>query len=138
MTGARRRRSRWPSRAEARAHLGARSFFARADPRAIDLYVQDGLRLLDDGSVELACTGATEAAIFGHAGSVDVGTLARGLVPSTLFLWAEDGDFPRPLYEALAASMRDGRVEAVPTTHLVPLERPDLVADAALRLLGRR
>jgi pimeloyl-ACP methyl ester carboxylesterase len=32
--------------------------------------------------------------------------------------------------------MRAGRIERVPAGHLVPMERPDLVAEAALRLLA--
>jgi len=132
--GARKRRATWPSRAEARAHLGARSLFARADPRALDLYVLDALRERPDGSVELKCAPETEATLFSQSRAIDVFAWARDLVPRTLFLWAARGDFPRPVYEALAASMRDATVETVPTGHLVPLERPDLVAEAAIRL----
>lgn len=131
--GARDRRAIWPSRAEARAHLGERSLFARCDPRALDLYVLDGLRERDDGSVELKCAGATEAAIFAGSSRFDVFALARQIATPTLFLWAADGDFRRPVYETLAASMAHGHVQTVDAGHLIPLERPDLVANAALQ-----
>jgi len=128
------RRAIWPSRAEARAHLGERSLFAACDPRALDLYVLDGLREREDGSVELKCAGATEAAIFAGSSNVDVFAIAREVVTPTLFLWAAHGDFPRPVYETLAASMPHGHVETVDTGHLIPLERPDLVAQAAQKI----
>ncbi len=134
--GASERRAIWPSRTEARAHLGERSLFAGCDPRAIDLYVLDGLRERADGAVELKCAGATEAAVFAGSSNVDVFATAREVVTPTLFLWAKRGDFPRPVYETLAASMSHGHVETVDTGHLVPLERPDIVANAALRISG--
>jgi pimeloyl-ACP methyl ester carboxylesterase len=135
--GARKRRSRWPSSAAARAHFGERSLFARCDPRALDLYVADGLRTGADGAVELKCSGSTEAAIFAQSGRIDVFALAREVITPTVILWATDGDFPRAVYETIAGSMRTGRVDTVDTGHLVPLERPDLVVDAARRLLPR-
>ena len=134
--GARERRAIWPSRAEARSHLGERSLFAACDPRALDLYVWDGLRERDDGSVELKCAGATEAAIFGGSANVDVFAVARQVATPTLFQWAAHGDFPRRVYETLAASMPHGHVETVDTGHLVPLERPDRVATAAQQIAG--
>jgi pimeloyl-ACP methyl ester carboxylesterase len=61
--------------------------------------------------------------------------LDGGLAPA-LWLWAERGSFPLALCEALAASMRTARVERVAAGHLVPMERPALAAEAALRLLA--
>jgi pimeloyl-ACP methyl ester carboxylesterase len=52
-------------------------------------------------------------------------------IPS-LLLWAEHGNFPRVVYEAVVERMKDARIRGVPTGHLVPMERPDLVADEAL------
>jgi pimeloyl-ACP methyl ester carboxylesterase len=131
-----RRRADWPSRAEARAWFAERSLFAAWRPEALDLYVLDGLRERADGAVELKCPGAVEAAVFSQGDAVDLAGWARGLAPPTLWLWAEQGSFPLPYYERLAASMRAARVERVPAGHLIPMERPDLAADAALRLLA--
>ncbi len=133
---ARRRRSDWPSRAEARAWFAERSLFAGWRPEALDLYVFDGLRERPDGGVELKCPGAVEAAVFAQGEGVDVPAWVRGLAPPALWLWAERGNFPLAHYEALAASMRAARVERAPTGHLIPMERPEVVADAALRLLA--
>jgi pimeloyl-ACP methyl ester carboxylesterase len=130
---ARRRRHDWPSRAEARAWFAERSFFDGWTDVALDLYVADGLRAHADGSVELKCPGAVEAAVFEQGEALDLMMWTRDLVPPVLWLWARHGNFPLPYYELLAASMRNGRVEAVDAGHLVPMQRPDLVAAAARR-----
>jgi pimeloyl-ACP methyl ester carboxylesterase len=133
---ARRHRSDWPNRAEARAWFAERSLFVGWRPEALDLYVLDGLRERPDGGVELKCPGAVEAAVFAQGEGVDVPAWVRSLAPPALWLWAERGNFSLPHYEALAASMRAARVERAPTGHLIPMERPELVVDAALRLLA--
>lgn len=130
------RRHEWPSRAEARAFLAERELFAAWHPTALDLYVLDGLRLRADGSVELKCPGAVEAAVFAAGEDVDVEALARGVAAPALWLYATRGSFSRPRYEALAASMRDARVEDLDAGHLAPMERPALVAEAILRFAG--
>ena len=131
-----RRRGEWPSLAEARAWLGERSLFSAFTETALDLYLLDGLRQRADGSVELKCPGAVEAAVFEQGEHLDLAAWARGLAAPTLWLWAEHGNFPLALHEALAASMGAARVERVVAGHLIPMERPELVADAALRLLA--
>jgi pimeloyl-ACP methyl ester carboxylesterase len=134
--GARRRRSEWLSRSEARAWFLERSFFSAFTPAALDLYVLDGLRERTDGSVELKCPGAVEAAVFEQGECFDLAAWAKGLAVPTLWLWAERGNFPLALHEALAASMQAARIERVQAGHLIPMERPSLVAEAALRLLA--
>ena len=133
---ARRRRADWPSRAEARAWFAERSLFAGWRPEALDLYVLDGLKERPEGGVELKCAGAVEAAVFSQGEALDLPAWVRGLAPPALWLRAERGNFPLPYYQALAASMRAARVESAPAGHLIPMERPDLVAEAALRLLA--
>jgi pimeloyl-ACP methyl ester carboxylesterase len=123
----------WASRAEARAHFARRSLFRRWLPAALDLYVEHGLRERADGSVELKCPGAVEAAIFAGGGEVDVAELARGVVAPALWLWAALGSFSRERYRALAARMTSARVETLQAGHLAPMERPELVAEAILR-----
>ena len=127
------RRHEWSSRAEARAFFAERELFARFHPTALDLYVLDGLRERADGSVELKCPGAVEAAIFAGGGEVDVAALARGVATPALWLWAALGSFSRERYRALAASMARARVETLVAGHLAPMERPELVAEAIVR-----
>jgi pimeloyl-ACP methyl ester carboxylesterase len=133
---ARRRRSEWASRAEARAWFTERSLFGDWTPAALDLYVHDGLRERADGSVELKCPGAVEAAVFEQGEALDLAAWTQGLAQPALWLWAERGNFPIALYEALAGSMARARVERVAAGHLIPMERPELVAGAARRLLA--
>ena len=131
--GAIKRRASWPSRAEARAHFAERSLFERWLPAAIDLYVEHGLRDVGDGTVELKCPGAVEAAVFGNGPAFDPMDLARraGRVPATV-LWARLGNFSLPLYRRVFGAMERARILEVDAGHLVPMERPELVAEAVL------
>jgi pimeloyl-ACP methyl ester carboxylesterase len=131
--GARRRRAHWPSRAAARAYCRERRFFTSWRPTAIELYLLDGMREHAGGSLELKCPGAVEAAVFGGSNTVDLFALAARVTAPTLVLWATRGDFPRPIHEALAATLPAGEFAAVDAGHLVPMEDPRLVVDAALR-----
>ncbi|HTY19000.1 MAG TPA: alpha/beta hydrolase [Myxococcota bacterium] len=127
---ARRRRSVWSSRAEARTHFAARSLFAGWLPRALDLYVEHGLRERTDGQVELKCPGEIEATIFSESGGLDVSDLARRVRAPSTWLWAARGNFPRPLYERIASEMADARIVDADCGHLIPMERPELVIQA--------
>ncbi len=127
------RRHEWASRAEARAFFAERELFEHFDPRALDLYVLDGLRERRDGSVELKCPGAVEAAVFAGGEDVDADALARGVATPALWLWAAQGNFERARHEALAGSMLRARFEPLAAGHLAPMEQPSLVADAILR-----
>jgi pimeloyl-ACP methyl ester carboxylesterase len=131
--GAKRRRAVFPSREEAAAQWKARSFFARCDPRAVELYALDGLRRRDDGAFELKCPGAVEAAVFAQGPELDLFETAKGVETPTLILNAVYGNFPLAVHQAVAASMRQASVEPVETGHLVPLEKPELVAEFARR-----
>jgi len=127
--GARRRRSLWAGRAEARAHFAGRSLFRHWLPAALDLYVEHGLRERADGQVELACPGAVEAAIFAASAELDARELARRAaeVPATV-LWARRGDFPRPVFERVFGAMPGAHLVDADAGHLIPMERPELVA----------
>jgi pimeloyl-ACP methyl ester carboxylesterase len=130
--GARRRRAHWPSRGAARAYCYERPFFSSWDPVALELYLLDGMRERADGSMELKCPGAVEGAVFAGSAAIDVFDLARRVTIPTHILWARHGDFPRPVYETIAASMRKARVDDVDSGHLVPMIRPGAVVAAAL------
>ncbi len=125
--GALRRRAHWPSRAAARAYCRERRLFASWRPVALELYLLDGLREQPDGALELKCPGAVEAAVFGASPTVDLFALAPRVAAPARILWAQRGDFPRPLHEALAAALPHGELVAVPAGHLLPMEDPALV-----------
>jgi pimeloyl-ACP methyl ester carboxylesterase len=131
--GARRRRHVFPSREEARATWQSRKFLAAWDPRALELYLQEGLRARADGQVELKCDPEIEATIFEAGGAFDIFALAPAVTAPVLLVWASQGNFPRAVYERLAGSMQHARIEALAAGHMVPMERPDLVSQAVLR-----
>jgi pimeloyl-ACP methyl ester carboxylesterase len=135
--GARKRRRHWPSRSEAIHHFRPRSLFSGWTDRALALYVDEGLARRADGSLELKCAPEVEAAVFGGAAGFGLFDRVAGLATPALLLWARHGNFPRTLYEQLAARMADGHVEEVEAGHLVPMERPELVVDAVRRFAGR-
>jgi len=133
---ARRRRQSFESRAEARDGWASRKAFAAWQPRALDLYAEFGLNERAEGGVELACPGEIEATIFEQARVFDVFPVADRVTTPVRILCAEQGTFPRAIQEQIAARMRDAQVLEVPTGHLVPMERPDLVAQAVLDWFG--
>lgn len=133
---ARERRAVWPDRRTAREKWAGRELFARWLPEAMEIYLAEGLRDLEDGRVALKCRPETEAAIFAQGPSFDPWALAPRVATPSLLLWALDGDFPRPGYEAYAAAMGDARVRDIDAGHLVPMERPDLVVREVLAFVG--
>lgn len=132
IAGAAKRRSRWPSAAAARAHFGTHPFFERWRAEALDLYVGQGLRSRRDGSVELKCPGAVEAAIFENAQGLDAYAVAETVRCPSTWVWARGGDFPRELYEGAVQRMKDARLVDVEGGHMVPMEAPERVVEAIL------
>ena len=130
---ARRRRAVFASRQQARAHFGSRELFRKWLPRALDLYVNEALRARRDGQVELKCPGAVEACIFEGAHTLDVAGLAAHVDCPVEIVWASQGNFPREVYEELTKSMPRARVVAAETGHLIPMEKPEIASEAALR-----
>lgn len=124
---ARKRRQLWPSREAARQKWLEKEFFADWDPRALDLYLAEGLAERPDGQVELKCRGDVEAAIFEGTGSFDLWSSADRVQTPTLIEWATRGLFPRAIYEQLAARMHDANVCDVDTGHLAPMLHADRV-----------
>jgi pimeloyl-ACP methyl ester carboxylesterase len=132
-SAARDRNPVFPSREEAQRAWAEKRFFSAWRPEALALYAAEGLRDRADGRVELKCPGEVEAWIFEAGGGRDVVEVARGMSTPAIFLWATRGDFARPAYERVASVMKRARVEDADAGHLVPMERPDLVVEAALR-----
>jgi len=128
--GARRRRARFASRAEAREAWAGRSLFSRWQPRALDLYVEEGLRDEPDGGVALKCDPEVEARVFEAAGAFDVFELAPRVTCPVLVLWAAGGTFERALHERFAAALPHGRFQVLDAGHLAPMEDPERVVAA--------
>lgn len=127
---ARRRRSRFGSRAEVAERYGSRPPFDSWQPAALRAYVEYGFLDTDDGEVELACPPAIEAAQFGSAGTFDPAAVLTAVSCPVLIL---NGEASGPQFATMAetalASLPAARREFVPgTTHFVPMEAPEAVA----------
>ena len=127
--GARKRVHVFESRAAARERWEGKDFFADWDPRALELYLAEGLEDRADGRVELKCRGDVEAAIFDAGRSFDAWSAAGRVKTPVLILWAARGTFPRMVYEGLVDVLPDARIVDADCGHLVPMERPDLVVE---------
>jgi len=133
---ARRRRHVWPSRATAREKWSQKAFFADWHARALEAYAAEGLRDRPDGQVELKCSGEVEGTIFESGRDFDPWEIAPRVGVPTLIVRAQRGNFPREIFEALAAAIPDGRLREVDAGHLIPMERPDLVVDEVAAFAG--
>jgi pimeloyl-ACP methyl ester carboxylesterase len=133
-----RRRSVFPDRAAARQNWRDKELFQGWDPRAYDLYLAEGMADRPDGQVELKCAPETEAAVYAAGPTTDVWERVEKIAIPTLMLWAQHGDFPRTVFADYAARMANARIQDIDASHLVPMERPEIVVDAALAFTGRR
>ncbi|MFE1597799.1 alpha/beta fold hydrolase [Methylobacterium sp. ID0610] len=129
-----RRRANFPSRAAALAAYRGRGAFRTWPDAALADYVADGFRDRPDGTVELACAPAWEAANYLAQGHDTWGALRR-LARPALILRAAAG--------STCALARDRpphvTVETVPgTTHFLPFEAPERVRAAIRAAIGRR
>jgi pimeloyl-ACP methyl ester carboxylesterase len=131
---ARKRRGVWPSRqAVLEAWTREGHAFDAWDRRALELYAAEGFRDRPDGRVELKCRGEVEAAVYENNQSIDPFREAANLRAPVLLVRAARGSFPRAIYDAYAARIRDVRVEEIDAGHLLPMEAPDATAEALLR-----
>jgi pimeloyl-ACP methyl ester carboxylesterase len=126
---ARKRSAIWPSRDTARAAWRDKPMFVTWQPRAFELYLEEGFRERDDGSVELKCHPHVEATIFETAGSLDTFEFAPRVAAPVLLIRAGKGVFPPAIFEHLAGLFPNCTYQAVDAGHLLPMEAPDLVLE---------
>ncbi len=129
-----RRRGSFANRAEARAAYAGRGVFGRWADADLDAYLDGGLVPAADG-VALACAPAWEAATF-RAVATDVEpALARLDRPFVLVAGANGSTVRDPDLATFGAHPRCLDAERLPeTSHFVPLERPDAVREAVVRV----
>lgn len=131
VTLALRRRDRFESRAAALDSYGSKPPFAAWHPDALAGYVEGGF--VDDGDgVRLRCPPSAEAEVFTAASAHAAWERLGEVTPPAHILYGADTDtFPPGHGDALAARMVRAEATAVPGTgHFLPMERPDVVADA--------
>jgi len=128
-SGARRRRNRFDSLAEAYSHFQGRGIFADFTPEALALYVAEGVAPGPDGGFALRCSPDVEGAIFASGERTDLFADAPKLSAEVRFIHALRGNFSRERYDALAARIPSASVASLDLGHLFPMEEPKRVVD---------
>jgi pimeloyl-ACP methyl ester carboxylesterase len=131
-----RRRYRFRTPADARLNYEGKGPFARWRPEALDAYLEGGLRREGDVFV-LKCDPADEAEFYKtgatHRAWEGLGELKP---PIALLAGADSDTHPQTFLDALAEQMPDPDVVVVEgATHFLPMERPDVVADAVVGMV---
>ena len=125
-----RRRSQFPSRAEAAGRWRGRGVFQGWSDTALDAYVGGGMRETVDGA-ELACAPAWEAATFAAVTCDLEAALGGWAGPLAMLHGTIASTVPQADAETIAA--RGATVERIDgASHFLPLEHPDRVR-AAIR-----
>ncbi len=134
---ARRRKQGFSSREEAFERFSTRPPFASFDQAALSGYLDEGLIGKNDGTVLLACSPDTEAAIYESAADFDLlGVLDRVACPVTVAFGGSSSVMSRAGAEAVVSRLARGQVEQIPgLDHFGPFSSPDAVADAVFRAL---
>lgn len=129
--GARRRRSTFPSFDEARANFTSKPPLNVLAPAALDAYVRHGFAELDDGSVQLKCSGDNEARMYAGTLVHDAFRRLGEIGCPVVYACGERTDAMGPVaVEAMAERTPDARAEVLPGLgHFGPLQDPAAVAE---------
>ena len=100
--------------------------FKAWQPRAFDLYLDEGFRDRPDGSVELKCRPDVEATVFATSGDLDIFAAAPQIEAPVLLVRAGRGSLPAPAFEHLCRLLPRCTMLMPDVGHLLPLEPPEL------------
>ena len=135
----RRRRERWASMDEARAHFSGKSVFARWDPRVLGDYLDAGLEAdpSSPGGVRLAFQRDVETRIYDTLPH-HLGTLVRRHPPRcpVHFIGGTRSAEVRQVGLEMTRAVTQGRIGWIEGGHLFPMERPTQTALAVLDALA--
>ena len=126
------RRSRWPSREEAKAHFASRPLFRHFSAECLDDYVNHGL-LERDGALHLRIDPAIEYQIYRTIPHDMMRHLAKLRVPA-VFIGGAESDVVRRV--RLAGMKPKFTMRKVPGGHLFPFERPREAARSIAQALA--
>ncbi len=129
---ARKRRMLWSSRREMFESYRPREPFDSWREDVLRLYVDWGSRASRESGVVMKCSGEVEAQVYENGSSLDTFARLTAIKCPTLVLRGEDSEVvPQQLAEAIAARLAKGRLVTIPgTSHFVPMEQPEVVAEA--------
>ena len=133
---ARNRQPVWPSRDLAVEKWGGKEMFESWDPRALRLYVDEGMRDREDGQVELKCDPQIEACIFDASGILDIFDVTEQIEAPTLLLRAGRGHFPMVVYQEVVERIPNAKLLELDIDHLMPMHNPPELAEILLEFGG--
>jgi pimeloyl-ACP methyl ester carboxylesterase len=131
---ARRRRSVFASRDEARQKWAERGTFGDWDPQALQCYLEYGFQDLPDGKVALKCPPDIEASVYEAGPNFHIFSEVQQLRTKTTIYRATHGYSSAALIERLAAASEHLELVTIEGGHLVPMTDPRLVAERLLTL----
>lgn len=136
--GARRRRMVFASREEMVEQYRSRSTFKLCTAEALELYAEAGTFQREDGQFELKCSGEIEGAVFANSSSLGIWDILPAVEAPTLVIRGERTEgFLGMVAQHVSERAQNGRLLTIRDAgHLVPMERPDSVADEILRFLS--
>ena len=136
--GARRRRARFASRAEAYDNYASKPPFSWMDERVLTAYVEHGLGEGEHGDVALCCPPEVEAQIYVQGAANDAfSDLAGVRCPVVVARGTERGAVERPIAEAQVAALADATLHDFDGLgHFGPLEDPARVGAEVVRRFG--
>jgi len=137
-TGARRRRSEFPSAEAAIENYRSKPPFDALDPAALAAYVEYGFAEHGDGSISLRCAPEVEAQTYEMGGRHDaMNHLVEVRCPVTVARGRADLPGPAALAPLIVDGLASGRLEEHPQLgHFGPLEAPEAIATAIRTAVG--
>ncbi|KAL1931113.1 hypothetical protein VTP01DRAFT_10250 [Rhizomucor pusillus] len=137
----RNRRDEWPSREECLQSLVKRPFWKRFDPEVLKLYVDYGMYETPNGTIKLKCPKEQEFRNFflqSYPRATGFASLETVSVPCH-FIYALESDFLDPSDAHLVTGRNEKRftIDFIQGGHMVPNERPDLVANHIIKIVDR-
>jgi pimeloyl-ACP methyl ester carboxylesterase len=135
--GARRRRARFGSAAEALDNFASKPPFNVLRADALYAYVRHGFTEQPDGSVQLACRPEDEARIYEGGSRHGAWDGLPEIDPPVVVSHGEDGLGPAAFAPLISARIPGAQLEQVPHVgHFGPLEAPAAVAASIRRFLA--
>jgi len=132
-----RRRVQWPSREAARRAWRDKPLFAGWRDDAFDLYLDEGMADIPDGSVQLKYPPEVEAHIFRTTGSFGPLEYAPGVNIPECLVRAGRRFFPAEFLLRIAALFPQGDYLELSGGHMLPLKVPESVIEQVLQWRSR-
>lgn len=121
-----RRKERWEGHKEAHEYLRSKALFKNWDEEMLELYVEYGMKRLDAGGLQLACSPVREASLFMGGLQYDPWPLLPQVACPTLVLEGQESENRAYIDLKKATSLfKHGTYRLVSGAgHLIPQEKP--------------